>query len=732
MTATRTLLCAVLALSFPSLAADPLVPRPVLLKPARASVNADWVSTQQLVLKFQEGTGVRLRTGKLDFDPGRLSEDDRRRMARRGLSPSTVEGEVERANSILSNGVSLYRLLARSEEVMDLERPRLEQQEGEELADLNLYFMIVLERPDAAAAERVMGALNQLDSVEIAYAEPLPSLPAAVDIFPPTKIDVTPSQGYLQPAALGGIDALWAGRLPGGRGAGIKIIDVENGWTTNHEDMPDFFAFDGWNWSDQEHGVAVLGVLGAAPNAYGATGIVPDAALGASSVIYPQWYAYLSIAGALENAANRLVRGDVIVIEQHYPDPTPPGVVCACNCGQFGFLPVEKVQAAFDVIRNATARGIIVVEAGGNGSMNLDDVWYLRKFDRTFRDSRAIVVGAGNGNGTLAACGFSNSGSRVDLQGWGIDVATVGFGDLMANGSDNRQFYTLGFNGTSSATPIVAGAVAAVNGSRLADGLSPLDSFFMRQWLVNTGTPQAAPLARKIGPRPNLRAALPAVTGKLESVDASGKARGWAFHSGTSASIGVTFEIDGLPVVGTTANLSRADINSEFLITGQHGFEFQIPNQFHDDQNHVLRAIAVPPPSLGGKARPLGDIAFKFAAVRGFIDGVSSTSGVVSGWAIFRPSAISIQVYVRVSSNDPFNPQPIGFFTTLTPRSDVNAAFGMTGVHGFDVQLPGYLQDGQSHTVEVFGMHPNGGLSPLIGSKNFIWFPLFGRQRFWP
>jgi hypothetical protein len=49
----------------------------------------------------------------------------------------------------------------------------------------------------------------------------------------------------------------------------------------------------------------------------------------------------------------------------------------------------------FDSIKTATAPGKIVIEAAGNGSMNLDHPIYENAFDRDFRDSGAIIVGGG-------------------------------------------------------------------------------------------------------------------------------------------------------------------------------------------------------------------------------------------------------------------------------------------------------------------------------------------------
>jgi serine protease len=44
------------------------------------------------------------------------------------------------------------------------------------------------------------------------------------------------NQGYLD-AAPGGINARYAWGFPGGDGAGANIIDVEQGWNLNHEDL---------------------------------------------------------------------------------------------------------------------------------------------------------------------------------------------------------------------------------------------------------------------------------------------------------------------------------------------------------------------------------------------------------------------------------------------------------------------------------------------------------------
>jgi len=85
---------------------------------------------------------------------------------------------------------------------------------------------------------------------------------------------------------------------------------------------------------------------------------------------------------------------------------------------------------------------------------------------------------------------------------------TTGFGDLYsAEGKD--YWYTSTFDGTSSASPVVAGAVACCAGFWKASVTTrfPLDYIHIRNVLTSTGTLQITPPTGNIGPRPDLRAA---------------------------------------------------------------------------------------------------------------------------------------------------------------------------------------------------------------------------------
>jgi subtilisin family serine protease len=227
------------------------------------------------------------------------------------------------------------------------------------------------------------------------------------------------------------------------------------------------------------------------------------------------WGANIGLAPALTsnlgfNPANAILlamdkgsAGDVILIELQ---------ITVCDLFEWG--PVEWDTAVFQVIQTAVAQGFVVVEAAGNGNVNLDQAACSDVFDRTVRDSGAIIVGAGlppSSGADRQREFFSTFGSRVDLQGWGSGVATTGYGDLHVapDVPANPNFwYTDLFAGTSSASPMVVGAVANLQGIALAQSGIPLTPLQIRTLLVQTGSPQLGNTAEHIGPRPDLRQAI--------------------------------------------------------------------------------------------------------------------------------------------------------------------------------------------------------------------------------
>jgi len=185
---------------------------------------------------------------------------------------------------------------------------------------------------------------------------------------------------------------------------------------------------------------------------------------------------------------------------------------------------------------------VIVVEAAGNGARNLDSAIYNTRpagFPATWRNpfnlsnpsSGAIVVGAGapppgthgrDHGPDRSRLDFSNHGQRLDTQGWGREVTTTGYGDLQG-GTTRDLWYTDQFSGTSSASPIVVGAIGCMQGILRANNRPMLTPNAARQILRNTGSPQTdgpgRPRTQRIGNRPNIRQMVASLFGVAPEAD---------------------------------------------------------------------------------------------------------------------------------------------------------------------------------------------------------------------
>jgi len=402
------------------------------------------------------------------------------------------------------------------EEKLDEIRVRGERETGVPVYNLNNIYRLRI--PAGEDVWEISRALEALPGVMRARPVPKPTPP-------PLPPDYEPQQGYLDPAASTptGIDAEYAWTRPGGTGSGVTVCDLEYGWDYNHADVTKALGSQiNANvtplWED--HGTAVIGELVSDDNGWGTKGICYGASLQTCGTYYgspsPSW----NVPGAMAVAIANLSAGDVIILEQQWE----------YTSGAEDYVPIEwwtdyypdpqSYNGVYAAIINAVSNGIHVVQAGGNGAVDTGALtWY--------GDSGAIIVGAGGvpgggwPQGDLEKLSFSSYGPRFNLQGWGEEVVTTGYGDLYsAEGED--YYYTDTFAGTSSASPIVAGAVACCVGHWTAQGgdASDLTPDMLRTLLSNTGTPQVTPPVGNIGPRPDLRAAFQALNEELPRVPA--------------------------------------------------------------------------------------------------------------------------------------------------------------------------------------------------------------------
>jgi serine protease len=380
-------------------------------------------------------------------------------------------------------GVRIRRLYTSSspEELLELARRARERDATYKPPDFHSYF--VIECPPGARAEDIAALVRTWQGVEDAHAAPEISLPALVTSDPRL-------QGF-HAAAPDGIDAYYAWDIPGGDGSGQTLVDLEAGWTLDHEDLDLAAKANVLNNGPSGpiyagHGTSVLGVIRALDNGNQCVGIAPQAAVHLVSIANASLFLDPTlIPPAIVSALGTLAAGNVLLLETQ---------VAALVNGLTRWVPCEADDHIYPVIRLATALGVVVIEPAGSSDVDLSavvDKAGLHILDTTlrgeFRDSGAIVVGGATSTAPhthLAA--FSAHGPRIDCYGWAENVASC---DSNIGGS--TTLYTNTFNGTSAASAIVAGAVLLIQGMLEAAGQPRYSPAAMREVLrdVANGTP---------------------------------------------------------------------------------------------------------------------------------------------------------------------------------------------------------------------------------------------------
>lgn len=388
------------------------------------------------------------------------------------------------------------------EKLADMVQRATELDPTYEPADFGSWYQVQFETPAEDRDTEISQLLSNLSTnTEVASCQRLAGAPSPNVQYQDDPH--FPDQGYLGGSGVG-INAQYAWGFPGGDGAGTTIIDVERGWQLDHEDLEaaGITLLAGMNVKDRyggnyPHGTSVLGEMLMVDNSIGGVGIIPSAqghVVGIQRTVN---------GGPMENqpeaildAASFLEFGDAMLLEMQVGDIN------------FDLWPVEINDAEYDAIRLATALGITVIEPAANGGMNMDEPVvrdgdttghsFLNRNSPDFRDSGAIMVGAGSSTHPRTRLYFSNYGSRVDVHSWGENILTSS-----VNGA-YEDIYS-NFSGTSGAAPIIAGAALSIQGMVAANRGSKLSPAELRSLITMGGTPSANACSDKIGVQPDLK-----------------------------------------------------------------------------------------------------------------------------------------------------------------------------------------------------------------------------------
>ncbi|PFR32331.1 S8 family peptidase [Bacillus cereus] len=442
--------------------------------------------TKQLILKFKNEANLPYRDGIEKF----IKEEKQ--------DPELIGILAEYPN------VNINRLF-NSLNPKEIENLGKEIKDSDHISS-NLLNYYIVETQDDIDVQALLTKIEKSSLVETAYlqeeeappAERLPNL--SVNPFDEPRLT---RQGYLEPAPLG-INAPYAWSIKGGDGKGTTFVDMEYGWLFNHEDLVNqkIELISGQNKSEHhDHGTSVLGIVSAEDNNIGGIGIAPKAKVKVVSQIRDN--GNYNTADAILSAVNNMQAGDILLLEAQ---ATYDGY------GDKNYFPVEVKPDIFDAIRMGTNKGIIIIEAGANGGNDLDQFrdrngkQVLNRNSPDFKDSGAIMVGAASARVPHKRSYFSNYGSRVDVYGWGnaVDTTDAKPSEFITN------LYTSSFAGTSSASPIIAGAAASIQGIAKNNQGRVYTPRQLRDILSDssTGTKSNDPTSDKIGVLPDLKAIL--------------------------------------------------------------------------------------------------------------------------------------------------------------------------------------------------------------------------------
>src|SRR5262249_32900644 len=149
------------------------------------------------------------------------------------LAAAAKESSLHALADVLTAGELRAQPLITSLNRAELEKLEQEAMQGDTppLRSLTSYWRLDA-RHVGSKLEEIEAALRRMPEIELVYREKTPSDPVN-----PGDDTYSGSESFLD-AAPTGIDARWVWTQPNGDGAGMRFIDLEQGWLLGHEDLP--------------------------------------------------------------------------------------------------------------------------------------------------------------------------------------------------------------------------------------------------------------------------------------------------------------------------------------------------------------------------------------------------------------------------------------------------------------------------------------------------------------
>ncbi len=246
-------------------------------------------------------------------------------------------------------------------------------------------------------------------------------------------------------------------------GEGVKVAVLDSGVNFNHFDLRDNFDLSanelGYDFVSDDffpedvygHGTHVAGILAAASNGFGVVGVAPNAQIVALRVLDDNG----------EGTASRII--EALQWIQNYNAVHPDSPIRITNNSYGTGSNSSQLEAAFDVL--ASSGVLHIGSAGNDGSAagNGNNVSYPARYESV------VAVAALDKNNLRAS--FSSTGSDVEIAAPGVFVlstwkdSTNFAGPLPFSFAGYAGEYFIEANGTSMASPHVAGVAALLMGS---------------------------------------------------------------------------------------------------------------------------------------------------------------------------------------------------------------------------------------------------------------------------